>query len=418
MTMTADKDAGTWTGTAPVGLKRLFIADDAGISSHLSAYGTLATSEIGLELVDGLEAAGLTGRGGAGFATWRKLAATARTHEARSFGGKAIVIGNGAEGEPLSLKDEFLLRHSPHLVIDGLLAAASALRATESYLYVARNSLASVATALDERQDAKHVTLVEARDSFIAGEASAVVNAIENGVALPTDRIRRLSDSGLKRRPTLLQNVETLAQIALIARFGPEWFRSVGTEDDPGSRLVTVSGDVAMPNVLEVAGGTSLDKVLRACGADPPHLSAALVGGYHSAWIRAENLEVPLSSAPLAAYGASPGAGIVLALGANRCGLKITAEIVEYLARQSAGQCGPCMFGLPVMAKLFSALAAGSRDRGVVTELRRIAELVVGRGSCHHPDGTSRLALSALSVFSDEVGLHLADRCTEAGWSS
>jgi NADH:ubiquinone oxidoreductase subunit F (NADH-binding) len=416
MTMTASEEAGSRTSRAPIGLQRLFVAGDATLSSHLAAYGPLAIARIGRELIDSLEAAGLTGRGGAGFASWRKIAATAKASQTRSFGGRPIVIGNGAEGEPLSLKDAFLLRHSPHLVIDGLLATASALGATETYLYVGRESLDSVATALGERPDARRVNLVEAPKSFISGEASAVVNAIENGVALPTDRIRRLSEFGLRGRPTLLQNVETLAQIALIARFGPAWFRSVGTPEDPGSRLVTVSGDVPMQGVLEAAGGTTIRAIVQACGAEPSGLSAVLLGGYHSAWTSAQNLELPLSPESLSSVGATPGSGIILALGAQRCGLARTATIIEYLAQQSARQCGPCMFGLPVMAKLFGALAAGSRDPGLITELRRIADAVVGRGACHHPDGTSRLVLSALSVFRGEVEAHLAGHCTERDW--
>lgn len=415
MTIIDDPAYDRSTMVRPPKLNRLFAAGaDADYSKHTATYGNFEAASTKTDLVDLLQEAGLTGRGGAGFDTWRKLAATRDARSGRLFGAGPVLIANGAEGEPRSIKDSTLLRHAPHLIIDGLLAAAAALRASQVHIYVEPASIPGVSAALAQRADASRIVLTEAAETFISGEASAVVNAIENGVALPQDRIRRLSESGLKRRPTLVQNVETFAHIALIARYGASWFRSVGTPRDPGTRLVTVSGDVQHETVLEVAGDTPLREVLRHFDAERTVIAAVLVGGYHGSWIPANQLELPLSADGLAPVGGHPGAGVIFVLGRHRCGLQATAEIVEYLAQQSARQCGPCMFGLPAMADLLTRIATGSRDPTLVTELRRLSDSVAGRGSCHHPDGTSRLVLSALWAFSADVTQHLSGRCLRA----
>jgi NADH:ubiquinone oxidoreductase, NADH-binding (51 kD) subunit len=396
----------------PIGLSRLFHAGArAGYRSHLEAFGGFDAFANASSLLSELERSGLTGRGGAGFAAWRKLAATdvARTSRARSS--RPILIANGAEGEPRSIKDSTLMRNAPHLVIDGILAVAAAVRASKSYVYATSTGLDDIRDALAERSDAGRIAFAEAPHTFISGEASAAVNSIENGIALPQDRIRRLSDSGIKRRPTLVYNVETLAHIGLVAHFGATWFRSAGTQRDPGTRLVTLSGDVPDEQVLEVQGDARLTDILRATGTDPNMLTAVLVGGYHGAWIPRDRLDANVSAEGLAPHGAQPGAGILYALGRHRCGLEATADIVDYLADESARQCGPCTFGLPEMAGVLKQIARGAHDSTLRARLRSLSETVAGRGSCHHPDGTARLALSALSVFADDVTQHLSGRC-------
>ncbi|NNC11306.1 hypothetical protein HII28_05360 [Planctomonas sp. JC2975] len=400
--------------TSPQAVQRLFAAGPhADHRAHLATYGPQDRGG-SVTLFGELERSGLTGRGGAGFAAWRKVLATDDARTSRAMAGRPVVIANGAEGEPRSLKDKTLLEHAPHLVIDGLLAAAAAVHAGSTYLYAASRSLEPIAAAITEREDADSIVLREAPDTFIAGEASAVVNGIENGIALPQDRIRRLSDTGLKRRPTLVHNAETLAHLALIARYGSGWFRTAGTSRDPGTRLVTVSGDVPQQRVMEVPGGAVLGDMLLAAGVDIAAVGAVLVGGYHGAWVPADVLDAPLSADGLAPLGAAPGAGVLLVLGRRRCGLRATADIAGYLADQSARQCGPCMFGLPELARMLGELAAGIRDKDLPARLRALSADVAGRGSCHHPDGTTRMIASALGVFRDDVHAHLAGRCLAA----
>ena len=412
MTQLAETDEPMTTGS-PFGVNRLFAAGArAGYRAHVATYGALSVATVRSGLIAELDRSGLLGRGGAGFPAARKFGAVPPHYGmSRVWQPSAVVIANGAEGEPRSLKDETLLRDAPHLVIDGLLVAAAAVHASTMYLYTTAHSIDSVRQAIAERTDARAIRLVEAPDTFISGEASAVVNAIGTGVALPTDRTVRLTTSGLKQRPTLVHNVETLAHVALIARYGSDWFRGAGSNRDPGTRLVTVSGAVRNDYVLEVPGDTRIIDILRASGAAEETTSAVLVGGFHGTWIRRDDLRVGLSPAALASLGAHPGAGILFVLGAHECGLRATADIVRYLAGESAQQCGPCMFGLPEMAGLLERIASGDPNRRLAGELAALSESVVGRGSCHHPNGTSRLVLNALDAFSPDVQAHLTGRC-------
>lgn len=400
-------------GYGPTGTFRLFLAGShAGFSEHLQAYGPLDTRSVGPEFNGVLEASGLTGRGGAAFASWRKFAATARSGSSGILSRRPVVIANGAEGEPLSFKDRTLLAHAPHLVLDGLLTAAGSVSASLVYVYTPQGNLAAVRSAIAERRDARHIRVVEAPEAFISGEASAVVNSISGGPALPLDNRRRLSDVGLKGRPTLILNVETLAHVGLLARYGADWFRSAGSARDPGTRLVSVTGQ-GSEQVLEVEGDASLHGILRSAGVSADDLSAVLIGGYHGRWVKP--LDYRLSPAGPAGNAVRPGAGVIHTLGADQCGLAATARIAEYLAGQSAGQCGPCMFGLPAMAGVLNRIAYGERNPRLVREAERLGKLVSGRGACHHPDGTVQLISSALETFSQDVKAHLAGRCTRTG---
>jgi NADH:ubiquinone oxidoreductase subunit F (NADH-binding) len=394
--------------SAPTGVARLFAGSSPSWTDHIAAFGP-APRIPAADLLESLEASGLSGRGGAAFPTWRKLAGTK--------GANAVVIANGAEGEPVSAKDATLLATAPHLVIDGLLIAAATIGARSIYLYAGSASVGSVRRAIAERDGdsaAKSIVLREAPDTFVSGEASAVVRALSGGPALPRDHVIRLSTAGLSGRPTLVQNVETLAHVALIARFGARWFRGVGTPDEPGTRLLSVSVPGSPVRVMESAGGTPLTNALRDAGVDPATLAAVLVGGYHGGWVPAESFGLPISATALAGFGAAPGAGILVGLPRGRCGIAAAATIATYLAGQSAKQCGPCANGLPRMAETLRALADPATVRaGTVDEVRRLTALVYGRGSCHHPDGTSRFVLSSLTAFADEVEAHLNGRCLE-----
>lgn len=386
-----------------LGTGGLFAAAEPDLATHEAAYGKRPSGWTRQALLAELEASGLTGRGGAGFPAWRKLGAVGA--------GRPVVIANGAEGEPVSRKDAALLRQAPHLVLDGLVTAGEALGASALFLYATRDSLTSVALALDERRDRPRVKLVEAPEAFISGEASAVVNALETGMALPRDKATRIAKSGYQDRPTLLHNVETLAHLALVARYGAQWFRGAGTPEDPGTRLYSLSGDVPAEWVVEAPGGATLRDVLRLGGAEPSTLAAVLVGGFHGAWVPAEGFDLPLTARGLARYGATPGAGVLLALARGRCGLETSGGIARYLAESSAQQCGPCMFGLPAMATVLERIAAGERTPWLASEAERLAGLVTGRGACRHPDGSAKFVRSSLAVFRDEVKAHLSGGC-------
>lgn len=399
---------------------RLLAATAATLPEHEAVLGPIPWRDTAVRLVDELERSGLTGRGGAAFPTWRKVTAVAD-------GQRPVVVGNAAEGEPASGKDAALLTHAPHLVLDGLQLAAEAVHATDVYLYVkAGAGQAAARSALAQRRragwDRAEVTVVQATEGFVSGEESAVVSAIEGGPALPRFKRQLVVKAGVKGRPTLVQNVETLAHVALIARYGADWFRSVGVPGQPGTFLATVSGSVTAPGVVEAPYGTPIGEVIALAGGPSSPVQAVLVGGYHGAWLPADPaMSLPMSREALAPHRASPGAGVVVALPVSGCGLQATARIVRYLADSGARQCGPCMFGLPDLAGSLARLAApagaaaGRRDKDPAATAERLATLLEGRGACHHPDGTIRLVRSALRTFADDVEAHRSGSCRSGG---
>jgi NADH:ubiquinone oxidoreductase subunit F (NADH-binding) len=210
--------------------------------------------------------------------------------------------------------------------------------------------------------------------------------------------------------------VETLANVALIARFGAGWFREVGTAEEPGSALVTLSGAVERPGVYEIPLGMPLRELLAGAGETTGELQAVLVGGLFGSWIRAdEAADALLSDAGLASLGAALGARAIVALPTTACGANETAHAARYLAAQSAGQCGPCVHGLAAIADGLGALAGpgGQNDREL--RRRRLAS-IAGRGACSHPDGAVKLVASALRVFEEEFDRHeRKGRCTAHG---
>jgi NADH:ubiquinone oxidoreductase subunit F (NADH-binding) len=241
-------------------------------------------------------------------------------------------------------------------------------------------------------------------DGFVAGEETALLNALAGRPAKPSVKPPYPFESGLGGAPTLVQNAETLAHVALIARFGAQWFRSCGTTAEPGTALVSVSGAVARPGVYEIELGTQLTALLTQAGGATEQLGAVLVGGYFGGWTR--NRAHELTSA------AGLGAGVIVAFPRAACGLREGARVARYLADESAGQCGPCVHGLNALA---SGLEAVARGRGADDRprLARWAKEVAGRGACHHPDGAARFVQSTLATFEDEVLLHLeSGRCS------
>jgi len=303
------------------------------------------------------------------------------------------------------------MARSPQLVLDGAVLAAETIGASQAVVVVHPHVREIIDEAVAERARARadrlRIDVRTAADRFVAGQASAVVHWIERGVPAPTATPPRLSERGPHRAPTLVQNVETLAHLALIARYGASWFRSVGTPAEPGSMLVTVLGAVREPGVLEIAAGTPLGEVLDLAGGASAPLQALLLGGYFGDWVDAKQApERPFSAAGLADVGAGTGAGLIAALPAGACGLSETARVVRYLAGQSAGQCGPCRFGLPAIAAEVERLADGRGTDPAL--LRRWLGQVDGRGGCAHPSGAVRLVRSA---FGAELSEHAAGRC-------
>jgi len=387
---------------------------DPGLDTHLALHGPLAVPprddrDWSHAVWREVAASGLTGRGGGGFPAAAKWDAVTRS------GRRPVVVVNAMEGEPASAKDRALLAWSPHLVLDGAEVAAALSGAREIVFCVADDrdpTERAVERALAERVRAgrgRPVSVVRPPARYVTGEESALVSWLERRDARPVLRVDKSVPLQVGRRPVLVHNAETLAQVALIARHGSTWFRGLGTPEAPGTTLVTVSGAVMSPGVVEVELGIPVgDLVARAEPTGP--VGGILLGGYGGAWLDPSASAVPFAPAPLSRAGATPGVGIVVVLPTSSCGIAETARITRYMAGESAGQCGPCVYGLPAVADDLELLAAGRGDAAVLTRIEQRCGAVTGRGACRHPDGVVRLVRSALGVFADDARDHAAGR--------
>jgi NADH:ubiquinone oxidoreductase subunit F (NADH-binding) len=410
---------------SPVSLPRLLAGTRSGrsvpLAEHLDRYGELSPRPRrgGIpELLELVETAGLQGRGGGGFPTGRKLRAVVAARR------RPVVLANGAEGELISGKDRVLLARAPQLVLDGAAVAAAAVGASDVTVAVGAGAglaASAVRTAIAERErrslDRVSFRLVSVPDRFVSGEETALVNYLNGGPATPTFTPPRPFERGIGGAPTLVQNVETLAHLALLARFGAGWFRAVGTPAEPGSALVTLGGAVSRPGVYEIPLGLPLDELLASAGGTSAPVGAFLIGGYFGAWVAADAAgSLRLADRDLRTVGAALGARAIFALPARACGIIETARIARCLAQESAGQCGPCVHGLDAIATALEQLARGENGRPAPDgRLERWLEQVDGRGACRHPDGAVRLVKSALRVFAGERKRHANGSCSGTG---
>ncbi|MDQ1723760.1 MAG: hypothetical protein QOG52_788 [Frankiaceae bacterium] len=351
----------------------------------------------------------LEGRGGGGFPMARKLAATA-TAASRAGAQAPVVVINGSESEPASRKDRSLLELRPHVVLDGAAAAAHALGAPVAYVQLHDDRAHwSVMAALEQRR--RYVLadpewrVVRGQPGYVAGEASAVVSSIEGTGGLPRFTLLPLAVQGLRGAPTLVQNAETMAHLGLLARRGYD-------AQLPASFLVTIAGAVARPGtVLEVTAEVTVGELLSEVGMLTAPPAAVLLGGYAGTWMSGRDVwSTTLHPGPAADGGGPVGCGLLAVLPSDACGLAAAAALAQWLAGESAGQCGPCRLGLPDLGDSLTQLAGRHARRRDVAAVQRLMEVVEGRGACRHPDGVVRMVRSALDVFADDVATHLRGR--------
>ena len=385
----------------------------ATLRQHVGIYGPIPdASRLGRDgLLGEVAAAQLTGRGGAGFPTAVKMRGVA------SKRGPAVVVANGMESEPASEKDQALLARAPHLVLDGIALAAEAVGARDAHLCLAHTRdwlIDIVLAAVEERRradvDPVPVSVHDLPHNYVSSEETSLVHWLNGGEAKPTNTPPRPFERGVAKRPTLVDNVETLAHVALIARYGAGWFREAGRGNAAGTMLTTVSGAVEQPGVYEIEAGSNVGDVLWMAGADPA-AEAVLLGGYFGTWHQiGEVAGLPFTAAGLRPVHGAPGAAVIYVLPPGACGLVDAARILQYLASQSAQQCGPCMFGLPAIANDLGQLASARPEGDPFGRLHRRFGQIAGRGACRHPDGAVRMASSALRAFGADAHAHARRR--------
>jgi NADH:ubiquinone oxidoreductase subunit F (NADH-binding) len=379
------------------------------LAAHLDRFGP-PTPRAGESLLAAVARAGLRGRGGAGFPTALKWQAMIEHTRAS---GSGVVVANGCESEPASLKDRTLLALRPHLVLDGLELTARAVGAQRLVVYLSRaqgSLLSGVRAAAAERAQLgwTRIDVVAGPARYVAGEETAIVARLNGRPAKPRSVPPRPYAAGVLGSPTLIHNVETLAHIALVARHGADWLRESGTQSSPGTTLVTVTGAVRSPGVVEVGFDATVGGIVERAGGATEAPQAVLIGGYFGGWIAADRVWPAQIEAPsLRKLGLALGTGVIAVLPMSACGVIETDRVTTYLAAQSSGQCGPCSRGLAAIAETLHAVATGNGHAQDLERLARWTEDVRGRGACRHPDGAALFVASALEVFAAHFRQHL-----------
>jgi NADH:ubiquinone oxidoreductase subunit F (NADH-binding) len=385
--------------------------DHAGYTRDGGYSGSLA----GAALLTAVEAAGLRGRGGAAFPAARKWRSVLERE------GPRVVLANGGETEPLSIKDRYLLCLRPHLVLDGLLLAADAMDAQAAYIYVTDPEIFdSVERAIHELGPTPvPIQLTRAEGRYVAAEETSAIQSIAGLPAKPTAKPPRPFEVGVGGLPTLVHNVETLAHVAAIARYGPAAFRDAGTEGSPGSFLLTASGACNRPGLYEVPLGIGLGDAIDAVAEGTVGTPRGfLLGGFFGGFVAGHCAAVALDYDALRERDNGLGCGAVHVLGHDDCPVAVAAAVMAFLAGESSGQCGACVNGTAGMRDVLASLARSEATSDDVARLARWSQTLVRRGACGLLDGAALLARSLLREFPDTIAEHLSGACPMCGHAS
>lgn len=376
------------------------------------------------ELIALIEASGLRGMGGAGFPVHRKWSAVAAHTTVRD----RYLICNGNEDEPGTFKDRLLLERTPHQVIEGTLIAALAVGARRLVLYVnpgMQEALATVKQAVAQwRAHPLFARLEEALSStvslevfessglYIAGEETAAVSAVEGGFPFPRAKPPFPADVGVESHPTLVNNVETLANVPHIVRRGADWFRALGIGEAVGTKIYSLSGDVLSPGVHELAMGTPLRDLVYEHGGgmlQGKEFKAVFTGGPSNTILTRQDLDVALDFDSLRARRASLGTGAMIVVSEGTGIVKRVTDYVDFFAGASCGQCPSCKIGTHQISGLLQRLDTGEGRRTDLEALINLCRILPGSGRCGLIDGAVTVLESSLDKFMDEYRAHLTD---------
>jgi NADH-quinone oxidoreductase subunit F len=349
-------------------------------------------------LLERLEASGLRGRGGGWFPAARKWRAV------RAEGAEPFVVANGAEGEPGSFKDRYVMRRRPADVLAGLAIAARAIGAREAVVFL-KGSFdepeAALSTAIGSASlNGLSVEVRRGDDGYITGEETALLEALEGRRPWPRPKPPLPAAVGYRGRPTLVQNVETLARVpAAIA--DPRGYRERETT------LVTLWGDVRRPGVYEVPLGTPLRRVVEDNAEPVEEIGLVFPGGPSTPPLAASDLDVPLDPEALRARGTALGTGAVLVVGASACPMALAASAAGFFERENCGQCPPCAVGTASLARILRSVESGASRARDLRDLQEVSWFMSGHGYCAHSRTAAAVATSMVRGLAQAVEAHL-----------
>ncbi len=349
-------------------------------------------------LLERLDASGLRGRGGGWFAASRKWRAV------RAEGGEPLVVANGAEGEPGSFKDRYVMQRRPADVLAGLALAAHAVGAREAVVFL-KGSFDAPAAALTAAIAAASLNglSVEVRrgdDGYVTGEETALLEALEGRKPWPRPKPPLPAAVGYRGRPTLVQNVETLARV-------PAAIADPGTYREGETTLVTIWGDVRRPGVYEVPLGAPLRRVVEENAEAVEQIGLVFPGGPSTPPLAAPDLDVPLDPEALRARGTALGTGAILVVGASACPMALAASAAGFFERENCGQCPPCAVGTASLARILRSVETGASRARDLRDLREVSSFMSGRGYCAHCRAAAALAAAMARGFGDALEAHV-----------
>ncbi len=373
------------------------------------------------DIVKQVSDAGLRGRGGAGFPTGKKWELTREAPEQTRY-----LILNGGEDEPGSKKDRVLMENVPHLVIEGVILSAYAIGAEKAYLYINaqyETAIKRIADALSEAKSEAYwgenilgssfsldIEIVPAPHNYVAGEDTAVIEVIEGKKAWPREKPPFPVTVGLFGKPTSVNNVETLANVAPILLHGADWYRKFGTAESPGTMIFALDEDVNRPGVYELEFGTPLRYLIEECGGglkSGKKIKAVMPASPSCAFLPPEKIDTPLDHNSMREAGAGIGCGVIRLVGEGECIVEEVLGIAEFFATESCGQCPACRMETSTLAMMMKKVQQGQGGKPILEQFGKILAFNKGKGFCNLINMPGPPIESALKLFPGDFEAHL-----------
>jgi NADP-reducing hydrogenase subunit HndC len=403
--------------------------DPERIEDAIAADGYAAAAKALAEMtpasiIAAITASGLRGRGGAGFPTGRKWAACAAQPRSPKY-----VVCNGDEGDPGAFMDRSVLEADPHAVIEGLIIGARAIGADRGFLYIRNEyplAVARVGRALEQARELGllgrdilgtgfdfDLEIVRGAGAFVSGEETALLASIEGGRAYPRQRPPYPAERGLWARPTVINNVETWANVPPIILRGPDWFSALGTATSKGTKIFSLVGKIANTGLVEVPMGITLREIVEKIGGGVPGgraFKAVQIGGPSGGCIPASLLDIAVDYESLQAAGSMMGSGGMIVLDEDTCMVDIALYFLRFAEDESCGKCAPCRSGTGAMARLLAKITAGEGTADDLARLEALADTVRRASLCGLGQTAPNPVLTTLRYFRDEYEAHVFDK--------
>mgnify|MGYP001044822360 CR=1 FL=1 len=376
-----------------------------------------------------IEKSGLRGRGGGGFPTGRKWRFTAANR-----GGKSYVVCNGDEGDPGAFMDRSVMEGDPHKLLEGMAIAAFAIGADEGYIYVRAEYPLAIKRLRKAIKDAEErnflgknimgsdfsfeIHIKEGAGAFVCGEETALIASIEGERGMPRPKPPFPANKGLFGRPTLINNVETLANVPVIMLKGADWFAQMGTETSKGTKTFALTGEVNNTGLIEVPMGTTLREIVFDIGGgmrDGKKFKAVQIGGPSGGCLTEEHLDIPMDYDNLIKAGAMVGSGGLVVMSESTCIVEVARFFMNFTQHESCGKCVPCREGTKNMLKILEKIVAGKGEMKDLDTLEELAHAVKDGSLCGLGKTAPNPVLSTLKYFKDEYIAHIKDKKCPAG---